>query len=196
MGNLLEKTAAAFAALKEVLSTFSERHAKILMLGLDGAGKTTVLYKLKLNETVSTIPTIGFNVESVQPVKNVTFTVWDVGGQDKIRPLWRHYFVGCEGLVYVVDSVDHERFMEARDELTWILNSEEMVGVPLVILANKQDMPRAYSPNDIATKLGLYEVRNRKWHIQGTSALSGQGVYESMEELSTLVKEFQAAYHR
>jgi len=196
MGNLLEKTAAAFAALKEVLSTFSERHAKILMLGLDGAGKTTVLYKLKLNETVSTIPTIGFNVESVQPVKNVTFTVWDVGGQDKIRPLWRHYFVGCEGLVYVVDSVDHERFMEARDELTWILNSEEMVGVPLVILANKQDMPRAYSPNDIATKLGLYEVRNRKWHIQGTSALSGQGVYESMEELSALVKEFQAAYHR
>jgi len=196
MGNLLEKTAAAFAALKEVLSTFSERHAKILMLGLDGAGKTTVLYKLKLNETVSTIPTIGFNVESVQPVKNVTFTVWDVGGQDKIRPLWRHYFVGCEGLVYVVDSVDHERFMEARDELTWILNSEEMVGVPLVILANKQDMPRAYSPNDIATKLGLYEVRNRKWHIQGTSALSGQGVYESMEELSSLVKEFQAAYHR
>lgn len=196
MGNLLEKTAAAFAALKEVLSTFSERHAKILMLGLDGAGKTTVLYKLKLNETVSTIPTIGFNVESVQPVKNVTFTVWDVGGQDKIRPLWRHYFVGCEGLVYVVDSVDHERFMEARDELTWILNSEEMVGVPLVILANKQDMPRAYSPNDIATKLGLYDVRNRKWHIQGTSALSGQGVYESMEELSALVKEFQAAYHR
>lgn len=196
MGNLLEKTAAAFAALKEVLSTFSERHAKILMLGLDGAGKTTVLYKLKLNETVSTIPTIGFNVESVQPVKNVTFTVWDVGGQDKIRPLWRHYFVGCEGLVYVVDSVDRERFMEAKDELTWILNSEEMVGVPLVILANKQDMPRAYSPNDIATKLGLYDVRNRKWHIQGTSALSGQGVYESMEELSALVKEFQAAYHR
>ena len=196
MGNLLEKTAAAFAALKEVLSTFSERHAKILMLGLDGAGKTTVLYKLKLNETVSTIPTIGFNVESVQPVKNVTFTVWDVGGQDKIRPLWRHYFVGCEGLVYVVDSVDHERFMEAKDELTWILNSEEMVGVPLVILANKQDMPRAYSPNDIATKLGLYEVRNRKWHIQGTSALSGEGVYESMDELSSLVKEFQAAYHR
>jgi len=195
MGNLLEKTAAAFAALKEVLSTFSERHAKILMLGLDGAGKTTVLYKLKLNETVSTIPTIGFNVESVQPVKNVTFTVWDVGGQDKIRPLWRHYFVGCEGLVYVVDSVDHERFMEAKDELTWILNSEEMVGVPLVILANKQDMPRAYSPNDIATKLGLYDVRNRKWHIQGTSALSGQGVYECMEELSALVKEFQAAYH-
>lgn len=196
MGNIIEKTAAALAALKEVLSSFSNRHAKILMLGLDGAGKTTVLYKLKLNETVSTIPTIGFNVESVQPVKNVTFTVWDVGGQDKIRPLWRHYFVGCEGLVYVVDSVDHERFMEAKDELTWILNSDEMVGVPLIILANKQDLPRAYSPSDVATKLGLFEIRNRKWHIQGISALSGQGVYESMEELSSLVKEFQSANHR
>ena len=95
-----------------------------------------------------------------------------------------------------MDSVDREHFMEARDELTWILNSEEMVGVPLVIIANKQDMPCAYSPNGITTKLGLHEVRNRKWHIQGTSALSEQGVYESMEELNSLVKEFQATYHR
>ena len=188
MGNVLS---AVSEALKNVLSSFSDRHAKILMLGLDAAGKTTVLYKLKLNETVSTIPTIGFNVETVQPVKNVSFTVWDVGGQDKIRPLWRHYFIGCEGLIYVVDSSDNSRFAEAQNELEWILDSDEMAGVPLVILANKQDLPRAVSPSDLAGKLGLDKVRNRKWHIQGTSALSGEGVYQAMQELSTLVKEFQ-----
>ena len=192
MGNLLS---AMSEALKNLLSSFSDRHAKILMLGLDAAGKTTVLYKLKLNETVSTIPTIGFNVETVTPVKNVSFTVWDVGGQDKIRPLWRHYFIGCEGLIYVVDSSDKSRFAEAQNELEWILDSDEMAGVPLVILANKQDLPQAVSPADVAVKLGLDKVRNRKWHIQGTSALSGEGVFQAMQELSTLVKEFQRRHN-
>ena len=139
----------------------------------------------------STIPTIGFNVETVSPVKNVSFTVWDVGGQDKIRPLWRHYFIGCEGLIYVVDSSDKSRFAEAQNELEWILDSDEMAGVPLVILANKQDLPQAVSPADLAGSLGLDKVRNRKWHIQGTSALSGEGVFQAMQELSSLVKEFQ-----
>lgn len=73
------------------------------MLGLDAAGKTTILYKLKLNQSVTTIPTVGFNVETVT-YKNVKFNVWDVGGQDKIRPLWRHYYTGTQGLVFVVDS--------------------------------------------------------------------------------------------
>ena len=191
MGNLLSSMSEAF---KNLLSTFSDRHAKILMLGLDAAGKTTVLYKLKLNETVSTIPTIGFNVETVSPVKNVSFTVWDVGGQDKIRPLWRHYFVGCEGLIYVVDSSDKTRFAEAQNELDWILDSDEMAGVPLVILANKQDLPQAASPADLSMKLGIDKVRNRKWHIQGTSALSGEGVLEAMQELSRLVREFQKTH--
>ncbi len=70
---------------------------RLLMLGLDAAGKTTILYKLKLNQDVTTIPTVGFNVETVT-YKNVKFNVWDVGGQDKIRPLWRHYFSGMFAL--------------------------------------------------------------------------------------------------
>ena len=78
--------------LVSALGSFGNQNARILMLGLDAAGKTTILYKLKLNENVTTIPTIGFNVETVTPVKNVTFTVWDVGGQEKIRQLWRHYY--------------------------------------------------------------------------------------------------------
>jgi len=89
---------------------------RILMVGLDAAGKTTILYKLKLGEVVTTIPTIGFNVETVE-YKNLSFTVWDVGGQDKIRPLWRHYYQGTNGLIYVVDSNDRDRSEDARLEL-------------------------------------------------------------------------------
>lgn len=88
----------------------------VIPVGLDAAGKTTILYKLKLGEIVTTIPTIGFNVETVE-YKNICFTVWDVGGQDKIRPLWRHYFQNTQGLIFVVDSNDRERIVEAEKEL-------------------------------------------------------------------------------
>ena len=70
-----------FSKLVQAYQSFGNREARILMVGLDAAGKTTILYKLKLNETVTTIPTIGFNVETVSPSKHITFTVWDVGGQ-------------------------------------------------------------------------------------------------------------------
>lgn len=184
MGNFL-------SSLKGLLESLGKSEARILMLGLDAAGKTTILYKLKLNEAVSSIPTIGFNVETVSPVKNVSFTVWDVGGQDKIRPLWKHYFHNTEGLVYVVDSADRERFNEAKDELFWILDSDEMRGVPVVVLANKQDLPNATSTADLANKLGLNQVRTHQWFIQGTCAVSGDGLLEAMSELGKMVKEFK-----
>jgi ADP-ribosylation factor protein 1 len=93
---------------------FGKKDVRILMVGLDAAGKTTILYKLKLGEIVTTIPTIGFNVETVE-YKNISFTVWDVGGQDKIRPLWRHYYQNTQGVIFVVDSNDRDRVGEARD---------------------------------------------------------------------------------
>ncbi|VDO25414.1 unnamed protein product [Onchocerca flexuosa] len=100
---------------------FGKKQVRILMVGLDAAGKTTILYKLKLGEIVTTIPTIGFNVETVE-YKNISFTVWDVGGQDKIRPLWRHYFQNTQGLIFVVDSNDRERIEESRAELHKMLS--------------------------------------------------------------------------
>jgi ADP-ribosylation factor protein 6 len=118
---------------------FGNREMRILMLGLDAAGKTTILYKLKLNQSVTTIPTVGFNVETVQ-YKNVKFNVWDVGGQDKIRPLWRHYYTGTQGLVFVVDSQDRDRIGEAQQELHRILSDREMRDCLLLVFANKQDL--------------------------------------------------------
>ena len=107
------------------------------MLGLDTAGKTTILYKLKLGENVSTVPTIGFNVETVE-YKNINFTVWDVGGQDKIRPLWRHYYINAKALIFVVDSSDRDRINEAKEELHRLMHDEELKDAILLVFANKQ----------------------------------------------------------
>ena len=115
---------------------FGKKEMRILMLGLDAAGKTTILYKLKLGEVVSSVPTIGFNVETVE-YKNIKFTVWDVGGQDKIRLLWRHYYQNTQGLIYVVDSADKERIDLAKEELTRMLGEEELRDAVLLVFANK-----------------------------------------------------------
>jgi len=144
---------------------FGMRDMRILMVGLDAAGKTTILYKLKLGEIVTTIPTIGFNVETVE-YKNISFTVWDVGGQDKIRPLWRHYFQNTDGLIFVVDSNDRERIAEARDELNRMLAEDELREAVVLVFANKQDLPQAMNPAEITDKLGLHNMRNRNWYIQ------------------------------
>merc|ERR1712110_1300702 len=135
-------------------SLFGKKEMRILMVGLDAAGKTTILYKLKLGEIVTTIPTIGFNVETVE-YKNISFTVWDVGGQDKIRPLWRHYFQNTQGLIFVVDSNDRERIGEAKEGLHRMLNEDELRDAILLVLSNKSDLPQAMSAAETADKLGL-----------------------------------------
>jgi ADP-ribosylation factor protein 1 len=162
---------------------FGKKDMRILMVGLDAAGKTTILYKLKLGEIVTTIPTIGFNVETVE-YKNINFTVWDVGGQDKIRPLWRHYFQNTQGLIFVVDSNDRERVTEAHDELHKMLSEDELRDAVLLVFANKQDLPQAMSVAEITDKLGLHNIRNRKWYMQATCATSGDGLYEGLDWLA------------
>ncbi|KAG9326089.1 hypothetical protein KVV02_002777 [Mortierella alpina] len=166
---------------------FSKKEMRILMVGLDAAGKTTILYKLKLGEIVTTIPTIGFNVETVE-YKNISFTVWDVGGQDKIRPLWRHYFQNTQGIIFVVDSNDRDRISEARDELQRMLNEDELREALLLVFANKQDLPNAMNAAEITDKLGLHALRQRQWYIQATCATSGDGLYEGLEWLSNNLK--------
>merc|ERR1712070_641781 len=117
--NSLAKMGLSFSKLFHGM--VSKKEMRILMVGLDAAGKTTILYKLKLGEVVTTIPTIGFNVDTVE-YKNINFNVWDVGGQDKIRQLWRHYYQNTQGLIFVVDSNDRDRIEDAREELTKMLH--------------------------------------------------------------------------
>eukprot|EP00921_Rhytidocystis_pertsovi_P004744 GHVQ01008237.1.p1 GENE.GHVQ01008237.1~~GHVQ01008237.1.p1 ORF type:complete len:184 (-),score=21.76 GHVQ01008237.1:25-576(-) len=162
---------------------FGKKEMRILMVGLDAAGKTTILYKLKLGEVVTTIPTIGFNVETVE-YKNISFTVWDVGGQDKIRPLWRHYYQNTHGLIFVIDSNDRDRIEDAKEELQRMLNEDELRDAVLLVFANKQDLPNAMTAAEITEKLGLHGIRNRNWFIQSTCATSGDGLYEGLDWLS------------
>eukprot|EP01010_Urceolus_cornutus_P001014 NODE_1529_length_864_cov_3098.925153_g1187_i0.p1 GENE.NODE_1529_length_864_cov_3098.925153_g1187_i0~~NODE_1529_length_864_cov_3098.925153_g1187_i0.p1 ORF type:complete len:199 (-),score=42.02 NODE_1529_length_864_cov_3098.925153_g1187_i0:235-831(-) len=169
-------------------SLFGKKDVRILMVGLDAAGKTTILYKMKLGEIVTTIPTIGFNVETVE-YKNIKFTMWDVGGQDKLRPLWRHYFQNTNGLIYVVDSNDKERVGQARDELQKMLAEDELRDAVLLVFANKQDLPNAMSTAEITDKLGLHSLRQRHWFIQGSCATSGEGLYEGLDWLSANIKK-------
>ncbi|XP_060677126.1 ADP-ribosylation factor 3-like [Hemiscyllium ocellatum] len=166
---------------------FSMKEIRILMIGLDAAGKTTILYKLKLGEVVTTIPTIGFNVETVE-YKNFSFTVWDVGGQDKIRSLWRHYFQNTQGLIFVVDSNDKERVSEAREELMQVLAEDELHNAVLLVFANKQDLPNAMSTAQISDKLGLNSLRNRIWYIQATCATTGEGLFNGLDWLADQLK--------
>ncbi|XP_030016845.1 ADP-ribosylation factor 1 [Sphaeramia orbicularis] len=169
-------------------SFFGKKEMRILMVGLDAAGKTTILYKLKLGEVVTTIPTIGFNVETVE-YKNISFTVWDVGGQDKIRPLWRHYFQNTQGLIFVVDSNDRERVAESREELHRMLGEDELRDAVLLVFANKQDLPNAMNAAELTDKLQLHNLKDRHWFIQATCATSGDGLFEGLEWLSFELKK-------
>jgi len=169
---------------------FGKKEMRILMVGLDAAGKTTILYKLKLGDVVTTIPTIGFNVETVE-YKNINFTVWDVGGQDKIRPLWRHYFQNTQGVIFVVDSNDKERIdgnnqseASAKEELHRMLAEDELRDAILLVFANKQDLPNALSVSEMTERLQLNTIRNRSWYIQSTCATTGDGLYEGLDWLS------------
>merc|ERR1712061_75049 len=139
-----------------------------------------------LGEVITTIPTIGFNVEVVQ-YKNISFTVWDIGGQDKIRRLWRHYYVGTQGLIFVIDSNDRDRVEDAREELTKVLDDDDMRGVVLLVLANKQDLPNSMSAAEVTEKLGLHTMRNRQWFIQSTCATTGDGLYEGLDWMSRTI---------
>eukprot|EP00300_Choanocystis_sp_HF-7_P042222 c8988_g1_i1.p2 GENE.c8988_g1_i1~~c8988_g1_i1.p2 ORF type:complete len:183 (+),score=34.57 c8988_g1_i1:65-613(+) len=171
-----------FAKVFEKL--LGKRECRILMVGLDAAGKTTILYKLKLGEIVTTIPTIGFNVETVE-YKNISFTVWDVGGQDKIRPLWRHYYQNTQGLIFVVDSNDKERVTEAKEELTKMLSEDELRDACVLVFANKQDLPSAIPPDELADRLDLKGGQSsRPWKVQACCATTGDGLYEGLDWLT------------
>ena len=163
-----------------------KKDVRILMLGLDAAGKTTILYQLKMGEIVKTIPTIGFNVESLD-YKGLNFTVWDVGGQYKIRVLWKHYYQNTDGLIFVVDSNDKERMEEASEELMKMLAEEELKDCAVLVLANKQDLNGALSPGEVTEKLGMGQLKGRNWLVQGTSAATGQGIKEGLDWMASVL---------
>jgi len=226
------------------------KETKLIIVGLDGAGKTTVLYKLKLGEIKTTVPTIGFNVETLK-YKNILFKMWDIGGQEKIRFLWQNYYCDAKGIIFVIDSGDIERIDNdcnehgfafvnsqvqqrqltlcnscsvnsctnsyatshnsisnltspsrsnsyyyynqhcARDELKQMLSHSTLSQCPVLIFANKQDLPNAMTVQEIIERLELNSITDRKWHVQPTCAISGEGLIEGLTWLSKNVNNIR-----
>ncbi|KAJ8405485.1 hypothetical protein AAFF_G00319580 [Aldrovandia affinis] len=162
-------------AVIEKLKGSTEQEVRIVLLGLDNAGKTTLLKKLA-SEDISTItPTQGFNIKSVAS-NGMKLNVWDIGGQRKIRSFWKKYLDNTDLLIYVIDSADKKRFEETGQELFELVDEEILKGVPILIFANKQDLATASPASEIAEGLNLHTFRDREWQIQACSALSGEGV--------------------
>ena len=111
-----------------------------------------------------------------------------VGGQDKIRPLWKHYYEDAEALIFVIDSSDKKRIEEAKNEMNGILSEGDLSSTILLVFANKQDLPNALSISELSEKLELNKLRIQ-WNVQGCVGTTGQGLYEGLDWLSSKLKE-------
>ena len=169
--------------ITRIMSSWTQQETKIVMVGLDAAGKTTVLYKLKLGEVITTAPTIGFNVETVT-YKKLDMTVWDIGGQDLLRKLWRHYYTNVDGIIFIVDSNDRERIDLAATELFNVLQDEELKGSSVLVYANKQDLPNSMDTSEVVERIGMHNMRGRDWHVQSCTATTGDGLWEGLDWLN------------
>uniref|UniRef100_A0A7M6DJ51 ADP-ribosylation factor-like protein 6 n=1 Tax=Clytia hemisphaerica TaxID=252671 RepID=A0A7M6DJ51_9CNID len=157
------------------------KRTSLLLLGINSAGKTSILYRLLLGELMKVIPTVGFQSEDILHNGNY-FRILDIGGGCKIPPLWRHYFEHYQGIIYVVDSTSRDYIEETKSTLYHcILIKDEAQHYPIIVFANKQDLPNAMSTLEITEKLELNEIKDRSWHIQGTSASTGEGLYEGLD---------------
>eukprot|EP01064_Diplonema_japonicum_P031013 TRINITY_DN5416_c1_g1_i1.p1 TRINITY_DN5416_c1_g1~~TRINITY_DN5416_c1_g1_i1.p1 ORF type:complete len:179 (+),score=48.57 TRINITY_DN5416_c1_g1_i1:113-649(+) len=157
----------------------SDKEPRVLILGLDNAGKTTIVKKLSQEDITQICPTQGFNIKSLDH-DGVKLNMWDIGGQKTIRTYWRNYFDETDCLIYVVDSADKNRIIDTGDELTRLLEEEKLGGVPVLVFANKQDLAGALSPSELSEHLNLSSIRDRKWQIQGCSATKGEGLEEGL----------------
>lgn len=176
MGNI-------FSQLDKLWQSF-HRDSALLILGLDNAGKTAILYALQLGEAIEyTVPTIGFNVEEVS-IGNLTIKMWDLGGQDRLRALWPHYFGQTDGVVFVIDSSDIDRIPLVKTELHTLMSHKELIDKPFLILANKQDLPRARSKAELIQELNLTAVTWLKWQVVECSALKNARAKLGLEWLS------------
>ncbi|KAG1689489.1 hypothetical protein DVH05_002158 [Phytophthora capsici] len=184
MGNLFSFSLEALYG--SLASYFGNRESRIMIIGLDAAGKTTLLYKIKLGEVVTTIPTIGFNVETFE-YKSIKFTAWDIGGQEKIRSLWKHYLFNNDAVIFVVDASDLERIDEAKQALHLVFEAEELANTKLLVYANKQDQPHALSADELRERLELSEVTKNPTFVQPCTATEGDGIYEGLDWLSKAV---------
>ena len=160
----------------------SRNNFKIIILGIQNAGKTTILYRLSIGQLVKTTPTIGSNVEEIS-YNNVKLQAWDLGGQESTRSIWDVYFTNTDAIVYVIDTHD-ETYDDSKTQFYKLLKNEALKNAIILIYANKQDLPGAKSVGEIIQIYELDTIKDHIWHIQPCSAQTGEGLITGMKWLS------------
>eukprot|EP00434_Breviolum_minutum_P008061 symbB.v1.2.007107.t3/scaffold430.1/size206084/2 len=190
---------------------FGQPQFQVVVMGLDNAGKTTMLHTMKNRQggqIEMTIPTVGLNVKTLEfqgSAKFLTLQAFDLGGRNNFRPLMRHWFAKTDGIIFVVDSNDRRRLEDAKFELHRILAEDNLYGKPLLVLANKQDLTGAAKMSDMVDGLSLHSLRNRRWYIEEiqrfqcwillcislveTVAKTGSGLWEGLDWLTNAMKK-------
>ena len=161
----------------------SKNNFKILILGIQNAGKTSILYRLSLGQFVKTTHTIGSNVEEINH-QNVKMQAWDLGGQEKMRSVWDVYYLNSDAIIYVIDSNDFENFEESKNQFYLLLKNEALKNAVLLIFANKQDLITSKKIPDLIQIYDFDKIKDHIWHIQPCSALTGEGLEVGIKWLS------------
>jgi ADP-ribosylation factor-like protein 5B len=175
MGFLISKVIELFQRSKD--------NFKIVILGLQNAGKTTILYRLSLGQVVTTQPTIGSNVEEILH-NNVKFQAWDLGGQESMRSVWDVYYINTDGIIFVIDSSDLDNYEESKIEFHKLMQNEDLKSTTILIFANKQDLDTAKPVDELIKIYGLDKIKDHLWHIQPCSAKTGEGLMAGLQWLS------------
>lgn len=180
-----------FDKLGDLLSS-KKKEAKVLCIGLDNSGKSTIINSIKANDfQVSVIqPTTGFNTEKVS-IKGMLFTIFDMSGGTRYRNLWEHYFSEVDAVIFVVDVSDKMRVVVAKEELDFMLAHDDFKprNIPILLLANKVDLQGGASVGEIKCDLELDKIRSKKWNIIGCNGKNGDGVETGFDWLIQAIRE-------
>ncbi|XP_039273858.1 ADP-ribosylation factor-like protein 6 [Styela clava] len=177
-----------------------KREARILCVGLDNSGKSTILdkFKPKKDQRMDTAATLGFSVEKFK-FSNITFTAFDMSGQGRYRNLWEKYYSKCDAIIFVLDSSDRLRIPVAKEELNELLKHPSIAGkpnLPILFYANKCDIRNSMPAPKCAQLLGLNkgswegnDLDNespdfRPWYICASNAQTGEGLNEGIKWIS------------
>ena len=177
-----------FKMIAQALGMRREK-ARILVIGLDNSGKTTLINHLRPKKASVTevVPTVGFQVEEFTK-HGLAFTISDMSGQGRYRSLWEEYYSDVQAIVFVVDTTDQIRICVAKDELDSLLAHPEMASAPILLFANKMDLPAALSAVDCMGVLELGRITENPWHITESNAITGEGVDEGISWLAEHIR--------